>query len=106
MIIPCGIDQENESKKFDEILMAVSTKFGISREDILSEKRKKDIAMARHICVYIAREITSLSQTQIAKILNRDRSTLVSSEKTVKEEMAVNSDFAFDINEIIRELNR
>lgn len=97
--------KENESKKFDEILMAVSTKFGISREDILSEKRKKDIAMARHICVYIAREITSLSQTQIAKILNRDRSTLVSSEKTVKEEMAVNSDFAFDINEIIRELN-
>ena len=97
--------KENESKKFDEILMAVSTKFGISREDILSEKRKKDIAMARHICVYIAREITSLSQTQIAKILNRDRSTLVSSEKTVKEEMAINSDFAFDINEIIRELN-
>ena len=97
--------KENESKKFDEILMAVSTKFGISREDILSEKRKKDIAMARHICVYIAREITSLSQTQIAKILNRDRSTLVSSEKTVKEEMAVNSDFAFDVKEIIRELS-
>ena len=97
--------KENESKKFDEILMAVSTKFGVSREDILSEKRKKDIAMARHICVYIAREITSLSQTQIAKILNRDRSTLVSSEKTVKEEMAINSDFAFDIKEIIRDLS-
>jgi len=97
--------KENESKKFDEILMAVSTKFGISREDILSEKRKKDIAMARHICVYIARELTSLSQTQIAKILNRDRSTLVSSEKAVKDAMEKDSDFAFDIKEIIRELS-
>ena len=37
--------KENESKKFDEILMAVSTKFGISREDILSEKRKKDVTL-------------------------------------------------------------
>lgn len=97
--------KENESKKFDEILMAVSTKFGISREDILSEKRKKEIAIARHICVYIARELTSLSQAQIAKILNRDRSTLVSSEKTVKDMMEKDSDFAFDIKEIIRELN-
>lgn len=97
--------KENESKKFDEILMAVSTKFGISREDILSEKRKKEIAIARHICVYIARELTSLSQAQIAKILNRDRSTLVSSEKTVKDMMEKDSDFAFDIKEIIRELS-
>ncbi len=97
--------KENESKKFDEILMAVSTKFGISREDILSEKRKKEIAIARHICVYIARELTSLSQAQIAKILNRDRSTLVSSEKTVKDMMEKDNDFAFDIKEIIRELS-
>ncbi len=97
--------KENDSKRFDEIVMAVSTKLGISREDILSTKRNKDIAMARHICVYIARELTSLSQSQIAKILNRDRSTLVSSEKAVKDAMEKDSDFAFDIKELIRELS-
>lgn len=98
--------KENDSKKFEEILLSVSTKYGISKEDILSSKRNKEIVLARHICVYIAREITSLSQTQIAKILNRDRSTLVSSEKFVKDKMAEDNDFALDIKEMIRTLNQ
>ena len=85
--------------------MAVSTKYSIPRDDIFSSKRNKEIATARHICVYIARELTSLSQQQIAKILNRDRSTLVSSEKWVKERMAEDNEFAFDIKEMIRQLN-
>lgn len=96
----------DDSKKFEEILTAVSTKYGISKEDILSNKRNKEIVMARHICVYIAREITGLSQAQIAKILNRDRSTLVSSEKTVKDRMLIDADFAFDIKELIRTLTQ
>ncbi len=98
--------KENDSKKFEEILISVSTKYGISKEDILSSKRNKEIVLARHICVYIAREITSLSQSQIAKILNRDRSTLVSSEKFVKDRMAEDNDFALDIKELIRSLNQ
>ena len=97
--------KENDSKKFEEIIEAVSTKYGISKEDILSSKRNKEIALARHICVYIAREVTSLSQAQIAKILNRDRSTLVSSEKFVKDKMNEDNEFALDIKEIIRNLN-
>lgn len=98
--------KENDSKKFEEIVMAVSTKYSIPREDILSNKRNKEIVIARHICVYIAREITSLSQAQIAKILNRDRSTLVSSEKVVKDRMNEDSDFALDIKELIRQLSQ
>ncbi len=97
--------KENDSKKFEEILIAVSTKYGVNREDIISSKRNKEIVIARHICVYIAREITSLSQSQIAKILNRDRSTLVSSEKFVKDRMNEDNDFALDIKELIRNLN-
>ncbi|MBO5374411.1 MAG: chromosomal replication initiator protein DnaA [Clostridia bacterium] len=97
--------KENDSRKFEEIIVSVSTKYGVSKEDILSSKRNKEIVLARHICVYIAREITSLSQSQIAKILNRDRSTLVSSEKFVKDRMAEDNEFALDIKELIRELN-
>ena len=97
--------KENDSKKFNEIIEAVSTKFGVSKDDILSSKRNKEIATARHVCVYIAREITSLSQAQIAKILNRDRSTLVSSEKFVKDRMAEDNEFALDIKEMVRTLN-
>lgn len=96
--------KENDSKRFDEIIMKVSSKYGVTREDILSSKRNQEIAFARHICVYIAREITSLSQAQIAKILNRERSTLVSSEKVVKERMNKDPDFAIDLRDLVRDL--
>ena len=100
-IQPKGSDEE----KMGEIIAAVSQKYNISKEDILSDKRKKEIAMARHICVYLARSLTSLSQAQIGKALNRDRTTIVSSESVVKQEMDENTDFAYEINELSRQLS-
>ena len=100
-IQPKGSDEE----KMGEIIAAVSQKYNISKEDILSDKRKKEIAMARHICVYLARSLTSLSQSQIGKALNRDRTTIVSSESVVKQEMDENTDFAYEINELSRQLS-
>ena len=88
----------------DEIILAVSKKYDISREDILSAKRNKEIAIARHICVYIARTITTLSQAQIGKALNRDRTTVISSEAVIKEEIERNNDFAMEVRELIRSI--
>jgi chromosomal replication initiator protein len=97
--------KENDGKRMDEIILAVSKKYDISRDDILSSKRNKEIAMARHICVYIARTMTTLSQSQIGKALNRDRTTVISSEGVVKEEIEKNSEFAMEVREIIRTIN-
>ena len=94
--------RENDGKRMDEIILAVSKKYDISRDDILSSKRNMEIAMARHICVYIARTMTTLSQGQIGKALNRDRTTVISSEKVIKEEMEHNSELAMEIRELIR----
>ena len=97
--------RENDGKRMDEIILAVSKKYDISRDDILSSKRNKEIAMARHICVYIARTMTTLSQSQIGKALNRDRTTVISSEGVIKEEIERNSDFAMEVRELIRSIS-
>ena len=99
------ITKENDGKKMDEIILAVSKKYDISRDDILSSKRNKEIAMARHVCVYIARTMTTLSQAQIGKALNRDRTTVISSEGVIKEEIERNSDFAMEVRELIRSIS-
>lgn len=96
--------KDSDSKKMDNIIMAVSKKFGITREDILSTKRNKEIAVPRHIIVYVARSCTNLSQSQIGKSINRDRTTVISSENYVKEEMAKNPTFSLEVNDIIREI--
>ena len=97
--------KDSDQKKMDDIILAVSKKFNISRDDILSTKRNKEIAIPRHICVYVARQCTNLSQSQIGKAINRDRTTVISSESFVKETMESDSSFAYEVNSIIREIS-
>ena len=97
--------KDSDQKKMDDIIMAVTKKFGVSRDDILSTKRNKEIAIPRHICVYVARQVTNLSQSQIGKAINRDRTTVISSESYVKETMEQDSSFAYEVNSIIREIS-
>ena len=96
--------KESDTKRMDDIIMAVSKKYGVSREDILSDKRNAEIALPRHICVYLARTCTNLSQAQIGKSINRDRTTIISSENKVKSLMEEDHDFSLDINELVRQI--
>ena len=83
----------------------MSKKYGVSREDILSTKRTKEIVEPRHLIVYIALKTTKLSKVQIGNAINRDRTTLVSSEKFIMEKMDKDNDFNLMVKEIIREIN-
>ena len=96
--------KESDTKRMDDIIMAVSKKYGVSREDILSDKRNQEIMIPRHICIYLARTCTNLSQAQIGKSINRDRTTVISSENKVKSLMEADHDFALDINELVRQI--
>lgn len=97
--------EESDVKKMDEIIFAVAKRYGVKREDILSSKRTKEIVEPRHVCAYVAIKCTNLSKTQIGNAINRDRTTLVSSEKYVKEKMEKDNEFALLVKEIIREIN-
>lgn len=96
--------KESDTKRMDDIIMAVSKKYGVPREDILSDKRNAEIMLPRHICIYLARTCTNLSQASIGKAINRDRTTVISSENKVKSLMEENHDFALEINELVRQI--
>ncbi len=96
--------KESDTKRMDDIVIAVSKKYGVTREDILSDKRNQEIALPRHICVYLARTCTNLSQAQIGREINRERTTIISSENKVKSLMEEDQDFALDINELVRQI--
>lgn len=96
--------KESDTKRMDDIIMAVSKKYGVTRDDILSDKRNAEIMLPRHICIYLARTCTNLSQVAIGKAINRDRTTVISSENKVKSLMESDHDFALDINELVRQI--
>ena len=88
----------------DKIFAAVYKKYNIKKEDIVSSKRTKEIANARHITVYVIRQITDMSLPNIGKVIERDHSTVLSSLDAVEKRMMQNPVFRAEIEEMIKEI--
>lgn len=88
----------------DKIFTAVFKRYGISREEIVGPKRNKEIAAARHITVFLIRQITEMSLPNIAKIYDRDHSTIMSSIQSVEKRMRLEPAFAAELAEIKKEV--
>ena len=88
----------------DKIFAAVYKKYNIKKEEIVSSKRTKEIANARHITVYIIRQITDMSLPNIGKLIERDHSTVLSSLDTVEKRMVQNPVFRTEMEEMVKEI--
>ena len=88
----------------DKIFAAVYKKYNIKKEEIVSSKRTKEIANARHITVYVIRQITDMSLPNIGKIIERDHSTVLSSLDTIEKRMIQNPVFRTELEEMIKEI--
>ena len=74
--------------------------FGVSSEDFKSAARGQKISSARHIAVYLSRELTGESFEQIAKYYNKKHPTMLYSYDKIKKELQTNSIIQTDINNI------
>ena len=88
----------------DKIFAAVYKKYNIKKEEIVSSKRTKEIANARHITVYVIRQITDMSLPNIGKIIERDHTTVLSSLDTIEKRMVQNPVFRTELEEMIKEI--
>ena len=61
------------------IIDCVADYYGMSADMVRSDSRKKEIAQARHVAVYLTREMTSLSLPRIGGAFGRDHSTIINS---------------------------
>ncbi len=89
----------------DNIIEKVSFTFGVTAEQLKSERRDANINNARQAAMYIIREITDLSQDEIGKVFGRNHSTVNSSLKNVQNKISSDSKYKNLINEIIKNIN-
>ena len=98
---------EDNSHKFvneNTIIKAVSEYYGVSIDDIMSDKRPKEIAETRQITMYLLREILGLSHLKIGKILNKDHTTVMHGIKKVDFNIKKDSDFGDTLNSLIKDI--
>ncbi len=89
----------------EQIIENISKRYNVAVEEIKGKKRTTEIAMARHIAVYVIRHVTNLSLQNTAKIFGRDHTTILSSIDVIKNRMADDSAFEYEINNICSEFS-
>ncbi len=88
----------------DRIIASVASTYDVTSADICSGKQNAEIANARHISIYIAREITGLPLKIIGKNFGRNHSTVSASIKKVETDMKKNSRLRATIDDIIKNI--
>lgn len=95
---------EPVSSTLDRVFLTVTKKYGISKEEMIGPKRNKEIANARHACVYLIRQVTDMSLPAIAKVFNRDHATIMSSLKNIDNRIKTDPDLLSELTEMKKEI--
>jgi chromosomal replication initiator protein len=66
---------------------AVCVVLHLSRDDLLSPSRAPDVTRARHLAMYLTRQLTGLSLADIARSFQRDHSTVLHAIRRVDNEL-------------------
>jgi len=93
--------------KFDvnTIVDAVCAHFGVQVEDVLSKSRKKDIAQARQVAMYLSQKLAHAASTSIGRLIGgRDHSTVIHSVKQVEQRLTEDKAFERDLKAIEKTL--
>ena len=98
---------EPVSVTVDKIFSAIYHQYNVTKEDLIGKKRNKEIANARHISIYLIRELTEMSYPGISKIFDKDHTTIMHSYETMRRRVLENdgnNDFAHEISELKKEI--
>jgi len=72
------IPEEEKALTVETIQKVVAEYFGLKPADIKAKKRTKDIAVPRQIAMYLSRELTQTSLSEIGKVLGgKDHATVI-----------------------------
>ena len=87
---------------YDKVLQLVKEEIGV---DFTIKSRKREIADARFICVYLLKRFTNLSLSKIAKYTgNSNHSTVIKSLRTTSDLMTTDINFRAKIIKLEKEL--
>ena len=99
-------DDRPEPVTVDRIISEVANIYGVTSDDIKSNKRSQQISTARKVAVYVIKEITQMSLTAIgAEIGGRDHSTVVYYNNDIEARMEKNPQIRGTVDDIIKNIS-
>ena len=98
--------KSSEDITIDLIQKKVANVYSISFSDMKSKKRAKNIALPRQIAMYIARNLTDFSTTEIGNEFGgKDHSTVIHAVSKIKTKYEEDDQFRQKLDKIVKEIN-
>ncbi|MEQ1711430.1 MAG: chromosomal replication initiator protein DnaA, partial [Hyphomicrobium sp.] len=92
--------------KIEDILRIVSRHFGVSKGDLLSQRRHRSVVWPRQIGMYLAKQLTARSLPEIGRRFgNRDHTTVLHAIRKIEGEISGNPRLRDEIEELKKLLN-
>ncbi|MBR5514178.1 MAG: chromosomal replication initiator protein DnaA [Ruminococcus sp.] len=89
----------------EKIITEVSTVYGVTPDDLRSNKRSQQISIARKVAIYIVREITDMPLASIGtEFGGRDHSTIVYSVNSIMASIEKDQNLSNLVNDIIKNI--
>ncbi len=97
--------QHRKAITIQRIQEVVSEYFGVSMNDIKSQRRLKNLVIPRQIAMHLARELTNSSLTSIAEEFGgKDHTTVIHACRTIKSKMEKDENLKAIINKLLNML--
>ena len=88
----------------EKILSSVSKAYGVPTDQMKSKKRTDTVANARHVAIYLIKQMTELTLKEIGAIFGRDYSTVISSVDKVEKNIKTVNNYEAEVNRLIKEI--
>ena len=85
---------------FEKIAQVTAHYYGIEINDLKGTARGQKISTARHMAVYLSRELTQKSFVSIAEFYNKKHTTIMFAHEKIKKEIITNNDLSLAAREI------
>ncbi|MBQ9899064.1 MAG: chromosomal replication initiator protein DnaA [Ruminococcus sp.] len=89
----------------EKIISEVSNAYGVSPDDLRSNKRNSQVSMARKVAIYVVREITQMPLASIGtEFGGRDHSTIVYSVNSITEALKKDPNLSNLVNDLMKDI--
>lgn len=97
-VLKCGDTQDDIS--FDKIVRVTASYFGVEVDDIIGTARGQKVSIARHVSIYLCRDITNQSFVNIAEYYNKKHTTIMFAFEKIRKEVSTNLEISTALREI------
>lgn len=93
-------DDFDSEISFQNIAKVTAEYYNVDINDIIGTARGQKVSLARHLAVYLARELTEKSFVSIAEFYNKKHTTIMFAHEKIKKEIVSNKEISLAAREI------